>query len=206
MKQYKNLLLVLVFFCFTVFSFAQKQGEYQDPRDGKKYKVLMIEGKIWMAQNLAYIPENGRYLAYRNKKSNIEKYGLLYDWETAQQACPQGWRLPTDMELIEFFLPYGKISYTGSHESYYEIFGEYDPHKTDKTYDAIKTDKTINIPIFKNKNKFYTIRTMLWSSKIEDDRAYSIFWRKIDKSIEYNSVHFSSYPIKWYGFCRCVKE
>ena len=31
--------------------------------------------------------------------ANCEGYGRLYTWKAAQNACPNGWRLPTDSEL-----------------------------------------------------------------------------------------------------------
>ena len=38
-------------------------------------------------------------------KANCEKYGRLYDWETAIKACPSGWHLPSKEEwqtLVNF--------------------------------------------------------------------------------------------------------
>jgi uncharacterized protein (TIGR02145 family) len=38
--------------------------------------------------------------------SNYDKYGVLYNWEAASNACPTGWHLPTDEEWqqLEAFL------------------------------------------------------------------------------------------------------
>jgi len=35
---------------------------------------------------------------YDNKPANCQKYGLLYNWETAKKVCPSGWHLPNDKE------------------------------------------------------------------------------------------------------------
>ncbi len=88
------------------------KGKYVDPRDKKEYKTVLIDGQLWLAQNFAYKPESGNYWIYENDEKNLEKYGYFYDWETAKQACPNGWHLPSDDEiyhLIEYLCPFDQI-------------------------------------------------------------------------------------------------
>jgi len=70
---------------------------FADSRDGKTYGTVKIGNQIWMAENLNYITSSGSW-CYDNNTSNCDKYGRLYDWETAKKVCPSGWHLPSDAE------------------------------------------------------------------------------------------------------------
>lgn len=63
---------------------------FTDPRDGKTYRYISINGLDWFARNLAYAggtPSLGTELL-RNL------FGTFYKWGEAKTACPDGWRLP----------------------------------------------------------------------------------------------------------------
>ena len=64
-----------------------------DARDNKRYKVILMDKTIWLANNLNYNVKES--FCYDNKPENCEQYGRLYDWDLAQTVCPPPWRLPS---------------------------------------------------------------------------------------------------------------
>ncbi|MCQ2104323.1 MAG: fibrobacter succinogenes major paralogous domain-containing protein [Fibrobacter sp.] len=96
MKNAMKIVLVGVMALFCVNE--AMAGTFRDPRDGKTYKtVKMPDGETWMAENLNY-NMNGS-MCYDNDATNCSKYGRLYTWEDAQEACPSGWHLPSRGEF-----------------------------------------------------------------------------------------------------------
>lgn len=69
-----------------------------DSRNDNSYRTVEIGGAVWMAENLNHEVDNGNSWCYEDDESNCQKYGRLYDWYTANEACPIGWRLPTRQE------------------------------------------------------------------------------------------------------------
>lgn len=118
---------------FTTHSAVNPMSVMTDPRDGKKYKTVEINGRLWMAQNLnagvminssnggdrgdGYQKNNGKNekYCYANKEENCAIYGGLYQWDeaigysstvTAEGVCPPGWHIPNADEWRELMLYY----------------------------------------------------------------------------------------------------
>ena len=76
--------------------FAKTQ--FKDPA-GKKYKIAITGGQIWMAENLKYKAKGSKcYNNAPDENCGDDVLGRFYDWNTARSVCPNGWRLPTDAE------------------------------------------------------------------------------------------------------------
>ena len=113
------------------FNSAISYGIMTDPRDGTKYKTVVVNGQTWMAENLNYTDnEYGESFCFNDEDDFCELYGRLYTREAAmnspdcpsgeycylgsgpiQGICPDGWHIPTYDETETL------INYIGKNES-----------------------------------------------------------------------------------------
>ena len=96
-------------------------GSFVDFRDNTTYSTIQIGNKVWMAENLAYLPSvnssyngsktnplyyvlgyNGTDTTVAKATANFQTYGVLYNYTAALTACPPGWHLPSDAEFVAF--------------------------------------------------------------------------------------------------------
>lgn len=79
-------------------------NSFVDSRDGKRYTMVKIGSRNWMAENLDYRTMDS--FCYANDERNCASFGRLYTWEAANRACPDGWSLPEsdDMNYQDFTL------------------------------------------------------------------------------------------------------
>lgn len=83
---------------FTKPANFDETKEFFDTRDGRVYKLLSFVGKTWLAGNLAYAGQDLSFAKCYQDANSCDEFGRLYNYESAQKACPAGFRLPTQQE------------------------------------------------------------------------------------------------------------
>jgi len=88
---------------------------------GHKYKIVVVDGRELMAENLNYDVQGSK--CYDNSSGNCAKYGRLYNWAMAMNLpssciarscadsiktphrgiCPSGWHIPTNAEWDKLY-------------------------------------------------------------------------------------------------------
>ena len=92
-------------FLLVLFIISCSSGSFTDKRDNHTYRTIKIGSQIWMAENLAF-KTDGCY-SPNGDENNIKQYGLLYNWEAAQIACPAGWHLPSRKDFYTLLTTVG---------------------------------------------------------------------------------------------------
>lgn len=119
MKRITSTLVASVLFISCIHSQGfdrktEKDTPYKDARDGQTYETVRYtttypdqtsHAITWMAKNFNYRTEDS--FCYDEDEANCETYGRLYTWEAAMNACPDGWRLPSDEDWYRLSFHFG---------------------------------------------------------------------------------------------------
>jgi len=123
---------------------------------GETYETVVIGSQIWFKRNLNYAVEGSKcygedgqveildssyYLSYATLafskiQANCDKYGRLYNWQTAKIVCPSGWRLPNNADWDKL---YRFVDGTSGTESPYESFTADNDLKAKEDWDGKDT-------------------------------------------------------------------
>jgi len=121
-----KLLLLILLFCNVAILWTACTKEtpkvctdsFVDERDGIEYCTTTIGTQVWMADNLQYASDSNAYLNLSSPSTVNAVYGRLYTFNEANQACPNGWHLPTDNEwkTLEMTLGMSAVEADGLNE------------------------------------------------------------------------------------------
>lgn len=175
-----------------------KQASTLVDADGNKYLVKEYVETIWMTENLKVKNDKSgnsiKYYFPNNDSTNAERYGLLYDFETACTICPDGWELPTNEDWNKLFESNGGNAASIYKDSQYWA-GEINSNSS--LFSARPTGYGNN---GEHDNHFNT-RTLFWSKTKEDDHfvwTYSL-------QLGIDSVKMVSQHPTYAFSVRCIK-
>jgi len=206
---------------------------------GHTYPYATIGTQTWMIENLAYLPSvstshNGSenepyYYVYGYEGNNVDsakayayykKYGVLYNWVAARQACPSGWHLPSEQEmkqLTDFLTHYG-YGFGGSGNDIAKSLAYVTGWDSMPIPGSIGYDQALN-----NRSGFRAVpagqRTVPRGGMVSNVKKAATFWTttefKQEKSSAYALVLFYSHDVihpypnadKRNGYSvRCLKD
>ncbi len=180
-------------------------GTLVDGRDGQVYRTVTIGEQTWMAQNLnyAYTDSEETSYCYNDNTINCDVYGRLYGWDAANNACPEGWYLPTYLDWTNL------LSYVSNNYEY----GVTDVLKSDKlwispegTYNGLDLLGFAAYPAgamdMYNTYMYLGTDAFFWSSvQFSDTKAYFFY---INKSKTYLTFSYSEKNVAL--SVRCIKD
>ncbi|MCG8327383.1 MAG: hypothetical protein MI974_06845 [Chitinophagales bacterium] len=80
-------------------------GTFTDPKDGQVYHwKVMKDGKKWMTSNYNF--KSPQSVCYDHNDANATEHGRLYLWSEVKNACPPGWRIPSQNEWYKLVWAY----------------------------------------------------------------------------------------------------
>ncbi len=219
----------------TTSGFAVQQGDFTDTRDGKQYPTVEIYGQIWMAENLAYLPEvcasdaNCGYWVYDYQGADVNTakvavnfpvYGVLYNWEMAKASCPAGWHLPTTNEWSELEINLGMSLNDATHN--FPARGTNEGGKLKETGETHWTsgntgasnEASFNaVPggmrdVLDNSFKWLGVNCYFWTASTWGAPELNIWYRSLSNTS--SRISLSSYSLNFYEnlgmSVRCVKD
>ena len=196
------------------FNSSITYGTMTDPRDGKKYRTVNINGQTWMAENLNYTDnEYGQAFCFNDEEEFCELYGRLYSREAAmnspdcasgqycelgydpiQGICPEGWHIPTVDEATLL------INYIGKDETDWASAKGWNPNLFNDTISDTYGLSFVPSGIHESKG-FTSIDTVsfMWLYLPNGKQRYFVINAKTDEVFVHDYSSYVSIPV------RCVK-
>ncbi len=193
---------------------ASAKGTWTDPRDGTEYGWVRYGDTEWMTENLKFKTDSS--LIYQNysvrdqeTEDNLEKYGRLYTYYSAMNACPEGWRIPTDEDWQKLEQRLGMSSAESNAMDWRGNIARNMLTLKGDTCDlglqlgGYYTDHTI---MGTSGYRFMGVYAFYWTSTPDNDKeGQYYYYRKLTYAS--NAVYRQSMePLKQYLYVRCVRD
>lgn len=181
---------------------------WNDVRDGKNYRTVLIGTQCWLADNLDYgtqVPSTlvqtdnctAEKYCYNNDAANCASTGALYQWDELMQydrtpgsqgICPPGWHVPEATEWAALINFLGGNGLAGT------------PLKDPVTpgFNAL----TGGVLYQNNTWSFKGLATLFWTStQAGSEKVVSRGMNNVDQSVSYyESLRANAFPL------RCLKD
>ena len=181
-------------------------GSFSDPRDGRTYRTIGYRGTTWMAENLKYqgTPETFEVDKKYCKSDNCKNSGYYYTINAAKQACPEGWRFPTNNEVALLSTPDDseEVSVSSTRKLFNALFSQM--NSLGLGYDGL------------DKYGLSFTKTGLFNREVYVNSDYQYFWIQDTGWKDITVAEITTYEIKSRKFSsdinnikapvRCVKE
>lgn len=105
----RNYIIIVMIYFLAACSTLNKQESLRGDEQTIRYRP-MLDGKVWTMQNMNLITFNS--FCQGDEPPHCSRYGRLYTWEAAKNACSLlgiGWRLPNLEEWQILAKAYGGI-------------------------------------------------------------------------------------------------
>ncbi len=178
------------------------QSTFRDSRDQKTYSVVEIGSQCWMSENLNH-SITGSW-CYGNEESNCDDYGRLYDFNTARNICPTGWKLPSDGDYRQLEVWLGMSSEEAQKEGWRGT-NEGEKIKSDVEWDGTNDSRFSALPGgAREANGTYHgmgIGGLFWTSTGIDASAWA---RHLYSG--YRRINRLTYPRENALYVRCIRD
>jgi len=210
----------------------EDENSFIDPRDGNVYKTVQIGEQVWMAENLAYLPDvdqvgpengteepfyyvygyNGTSVSEAKASENYAAYGALYNYYAAATACPDGWHLSTDEDWFALEEELGMTSNILSHglrasgdvgKQLKSTTGWFESGNGTNS-SGFNALPAGNVQTVANGTRFNEIgeKALFWAPTDESDPSCEMRYMQYDNDGIYRYVHAARYGLS----VRCVKD
>lgn len=179
-------LITILLISSSLFTVYSQENTFIDTRDSVTYETINLNNQTWFAENLKYYIKGSD--CFDHDTTNCIKYGRLYTHDQAQNACPDGWRLPTQSDWESLISHVGGTSTAGG-----------------KLKTGGVTNFNIRMTGIRKKLDFidYKEQTGFWSSTtIKETNSFGIFfWRSKPKATP-QTIKKEAYRLS----VRCIKK